>query len=115
MSNETKSAIKSAVERLEKEQAEQLQKEIYEYLQSQLELVEKHKERKAFHEGQIRVYEENIKNVKAGNLEAIEKRRKALNVSSSAPFSWTFTSSNPNRFFNDFIAGFTYTASNGRT
>lgn len=105
MSQDTKEAIQQAQKTLDKERKEQLQREVYEYLKSQLELIESHKERKAFHEGQIRVYEENIKNVKTGNLEAIEKRRKALNQ----PILWNFTSTstgfNPHQFFNNFVAG----------
>lgn len=106
MTQETKTAIKSAEERLEKETNDRLQAEVYDYLKSQLNELEDHKSQKRFHEGEIHRIEENIKNLKSGNLEAIEKRRQARNEDRRFTVTW---STNP-AFFNQYVAGFTYTS-----
>ena len=119
MTQEIKTAIKSAEQRLEDEQTTKIQEEVYEYLKYELGEIENLKNQVRTLESQLRVHEENVKNVKTGNLEAIEKRRKALNQ--PAVTTWTFTSTLPAnysgyRFYDNYVAGFTYTSPlTGRT
>jgi hypothetical protein len=117
MSQETKTAIKSAEERLEQERSEQLQNELYEFLKSELNQIDDLDERIRKLQEDKRIHEENIKNVKQGNLDAIEKRRQAVNGTwltfSSA--SSTTTLNNPLRFYNTYVAGACFTTAQGKT
>ncbi len=122
--NELKTAIKSAEERLENERAERLKQEVYEFLKQELESVDKIDADIRKLNEQKRVHEENIKNVKSGNLEAIEKRRQSLNqlpqftfttlTTGNAIGNWTATSGS-NRWFNTYVAGTTITTTAGKT
>lgn len=106
MTSEIKKAIQSAEKRLDNEVNEKLTNEIHDYLREELNSIESLKKQKQETENKIRIHEENIKNVKTGNLEAIERRRQALN----APRIWTFTTNagSGTYFYNRHVAGFTY-------
>ncbi len=120
MSDEIKRAIKSAQERLDQETNERLTNEIHEYLREELDSIERLKKQKEEIDTKIRVHEENVKNVKTGNLEAIEKRRQAtvsLNLGGNL-ITWSTTFQPPTgyRFYDNYVAGFTYTSPlTGRT
>jgi len=103
---EIQRAIKSAQERLESETNERLTNQIHDYLREELDAIESLKQNKEELETKIRLHEENIKNVKTGNLEAIKRRQLSLN---QPAITWTVSSSGwP--FFNNYVAGFTYTS-----
>lgn len=111
--NEQKTAIKLAEEMLEKERKEKLQREVYEYLKSELDSIDDIDQKLRDLSTQKKVHEENIKNIKQGNLEAIEKRRKAFGgymFTTTIPAVWTGTP-----FYNTFVAGVTYTTGSGKT
>lgn len=110
-----KTAIKSAEERLEQERKEKLQQEIYDYLKHELDSIDQIDERLSKLKAEKIAHEENIKNIKQGNLEAIEKRRQSF------PFTYTTTATtgnwltiNPNTFFTNTLAGMTIKSSGGR-
>lgn len=84
-----KTAIKSAEERLENERKEKLQQEIYDYLKHELDSIDEIDERLSKLKAEKIAHEENIKNIKQGNLEAIEKRRQSF------PYTFTTTVSTP--------------------
>ena len=81
MSNETKTAIHLAEKMLEKERSEKLKNEVYLYLKGELEAVDSIDGKIRKLQEEKRAHEENIKNIKQGNLSAIEQRRQA--------FDWT--------------------------
>lgn len=122
--NEQKTAIKLAEEMLEKERKEKLQREVYEYLKSELDSIDDIDQKLRDLSTQKKVHEENVKNIKQGNLEAIEKRRKSLTyggltVSSSAIGTWTTVTlnnaSSGTQFYNNYVAGVTITTGSGKT
>lgn len=119
--NEQKTAIKLAEEMLEKERKEKLQREVYEYLKSELDSIDDIDQRLRDLSTQKKVHEENVKNIKQGNLEAIVKRRNSLpGWSTSTMFqplaTYTLqTSSNGTQFYNNFVAGVTITTGSGKT
>jgi restriction endonuclease S subunit len=118
-------AIKSAEERLEQERKEKLQEEIYSYLKGELEAIDSLDQQISKLKTEKVAHEENIKNIKQGNLEAIEKRRQSF------PYTFTTTSSvgdwitlspssngwynSGTQFYTSSVAGITVTTSNGRT
>ena len=118
--NEQKTAIKLAEEMLEKERKEKLQREVYNYLKAELDSIDDID--KQLHElnTKKKVHEENVKNIKQGNLEAIEKRRQSfggLTVAATLP-SWLIYNTNGGsgpQFYNSFVAGVTYTTASGKT
>lgn len=109
-----KTAIQEAEKKLEQERGERIKHEVYAFLKQELEDIDQiDSQIKKLHESK-RIHEENIKNVKAGNIEAIEKRREAVN-GTWQPFTYTFTYSNPVQFYNTVIAGYTVTVPSGKT
>lgn len=118
--NEQKTAIKLAEEMLEKERKEKLQREVYNYLKAELDSIDDID--KQLHElnTKKKVHEENVKNIKQGNLEAIEKRRQSiggLTVTTTFP-PWEIATLNGGtglQFYNNFVAGVTYTTASGKT
>ena len=115
MSNEQKTAINSAVKRIDDEKSEQLKNEVYQFLKQELEAVESLEEQIKELSEKRRVHEENIKNVKAGNLEAIRKRQVALNQPVQI-WSWGNSTAtfNPNWFYNHYLAGNVVVTLNGK-
>lgn len=113
-----KTAIKSAEERLEQERKEKLQQEIYDYLKHELDSIDQIDERLSKLKAEKIAHEENIKNIKQGNLEAIEKRRLS--------FPYTFTTTIPlngwtnggaswsGTVYTSNLAGMTVTSSSGK-
>lgn len=111
-----KTAIKSAEERLEQERKEKLQNEVYEYLKGELDAIDTIDRKVRELETEKRAHEENVKNIKQGNLEAIEKRRQSFQYVYSPPVAFKYwTTSSTNNFYNDFVAGATYTTGSGKT
>lgn len=111
--NEQKTAIKLAEEMLEKERKEKLQREVYEYLKSELDSIDDIDQKLRDLSTQKKVHEENVKNIKQGNLEAIEKRRQSFGgytFTTTIPTVWTGTP-----FYNNFVAGVTITTGSGKT
>lgn len=120
MSDDIKRAIKSAQERLEDEQNEKLKTDIYEYLKSELESIDSIDSRIRKLNEEKRVHEENIKNLKQGNLQAIEKRREALVGGTIVINNWpSFTTltntSSSGTFYYSNLAGTTITTTAGKT
>lgn len=120
--NEQKTAIKLAEEMLEKERKEKLQREVYEYLKAELDSIDDIDKELRDLNTQKKVHEENIKNIKQGNLEAIEKRRQSFGglTISSSPITGTWGTYSLNggggtQFYNNFVAGVTYTTGSGKT
>lgn len=129
MTQEIKTAIKSAEKRLEEEHQARLTNEIHEYLKSELTSIENLENQIRTLETQKRVHEENIKNIKSGNIKAIEERRKfllstnafgdltvtsrTLTTATNGGGGWTTYTSSAN-FYNNYVAGFTYETPNGK-
>ena len=112
--NEQKTAIKLAEEMLEKERKEKLQREVYEYLKSELDSIDDIDKQLRDLSTKKKAHEENIKNIKQGNLEAIEKRRQTFGgLTIRTPFLNT-TVTSPH-FYNTYVAGVTYTTGSGKT
>lgn len=114
-----KTAIKSAEERLEQERKEKLQQEIYDYLKHELDSIDQIDERLSKLKAEKIAHEENIKNIKQGNLEAIEKRRQTFpyTLTVARPFDtnlWHTTSGGTGNFYTSAVAGMTIVSSNGR-
>ena len=107
MTTEIKTAIKSAEERLENEKLEQLKTEVYQFLKQELQSIDDITDKITHLNEQRRVHEENIKNIKAGNLEAVERRREALQQAWHIPWSHPLFNRNPTAWYNSMIAGFT--------
>lgn len=111
-------AIKSAEERLEKERKEKLQEEIYDYLKGELEAIDSIEQKLSKLKTEKIAHEENIKNIKQGNLEAIEKRRQSFTYTympaAITADGWA-TYSTSTAFYNNNVAGITVTTSNGKT
>lgn len=119
MTQETKTAIQQAEKTLEQERKEQLQKEIYDYLKQELEAIDEIDQRISKLRTEKIAHEENIKNIKQGNLEAIEKRRQSFHYlignATAIPTIWNIASSGAGlQFYNHFVAGATINA-NGKT
>lgn len=119
MSQDQKTAIKLAEEMLDKERKEKLQREVYDYLKQELDCIDDIEQKLNKLKTEKTAHEENIKNIKQGNLEAIEKRRQSF------PFTTTFTTTWPSvwttyngtgtNFYNGYVAGITITNSSGKT
>jgi cell division protein FtsB len=124
MSNEQKTAIQGAEKLLEQERKEALQKEVYNYLKAELEAVDNIDSQIRKLETEKRAHEENIKNIKQGNLEAIEKRRQSFDYlygvggtwfhTQPLNGSWTGTGSSQ-VWYTTNVAGTTITTSSGKT
>lgn len=114
-----KTAIQQAEKQLEQERNEKLQEEIYDYLKGELEAIDSIEQKLSKLKTEKVAHEENIKNIKQGNLEAIEKRRQSF-VYTYHPSSilGTVTTggwSNGTMFYNNNVAGITITTSSGKT
>lgn len=118
MSNETKTAIQQAEKQLDQERKAQLQREVYEYLKQELDSIDSIDNQVRELTTQKKAHEENIKNIKQGNLGAIEKRRLAFPSTATLTFSQQFpriwNTTGPN-FYNTFVAGISYTTVSGKT
>lgn len=114
-----KTAIQQAEKKLEQERKDKLQEEIYDYLKQELEAIDYIEQKLSKLKTEKIAHEENIKNIKQGNLEAIEKRRQSFVYTYSPssilgtvmPNGWT----NGTMFYNNNIAGITITTSSGKT
>jgi hypothetical protein len=118
MTNENKTAIQQAEKQLENERAEKLKNEIYTYLKQELELIDNIDNRIRKLSEEKRAHEENIKNIKQGNLKAIEERRKQY-VSTGDNWititgGYGTSSYDPGFYFTN-IAGTTITTTYGKT
>lgn len=118
MTDETKTAIKSAEKRLEEEKKEKLKEEIYQFLKQELGENERIDKAIAKLKEERRIHEENIKNVKSGNLKAIEDRKKALDQNWAVTWDWNTASgtcaNHLYTWYNDMVAGITIKI-NGKT
>ena len=116
MTQQEKTAIKSAEERLEQERKEKLQQEVYDYLKGELEAIDSIEQKLSKLKTEKIAHEENIKNIKQGNLEAIEKRRNSFDytyTTTTLP-QWP-TYSTGTAFYTSSVAGITVTTSSGKT
>lgn len=113
-----KTAIQQAEKQLEQDRKEKLQREVYDYLKGELDAIDEIEQRVRKLETEKRAHEENIKNIKQGNLEAIEKRRIQFPYTYFVPPSLTkttFITSSGTSFYNNAVAGVTYTTGSGKT
>lgn len=117
-----KTAIQQAEKKLEQERKDKLQEEIYYYLKGELEAIDSIEQQMSKLKTEKVAHEENIKNIKQGNLEAIEKRRQTFSytyvpaVITSGTGAWaTYTSGGTTAFYNSNIAGITVTTASGKT
>lgn len=119
MTNENKTAIQQAEKQLENERAEKLKNEIYTYLKQELELIDNIDNRIRKLSEEKRAHEENIKNIKQGNLKAIEERRKNYTWEVVIPNNtWipcNYTVNNASTFYYTNVAGTTITTTSGKT
>lgn len=119
MTQQEKTAIKSAEERLEIERKEKLQQEVYDYLKGELEAIDSIEQKLSKLKTEKIAHEENIKNIKQGNLEAIEKRRQSfpfVYIPMTTSSGWIGTTYNTgSNFYNSSVAGITVTTSSGKT
>lgn len=122
MNPQIKTAIQAAEMDLEKNRKEALKKQIYDYLKSELDAIESIEQQQRKLNEQKKAHEENIKNIKQGNLKAIEERNKSFgwNFTSYPQFSYS-TSSNLNyttfagsAFYSNYVAGQTIPTGSGR-
>ncbi len=114
-----KTAIQQAEKKLEQERKDKLQEEVYDYLKGELESIDSIEQRMSKLKTEKIAHEENIKNIKQGNLDAIEKRRQSF-VYTYTPGSTlgTITTSgwtSGTMFYNNAVAGLTITTSSGKT
>lgn len=116
-----KTAIQQADKKLEQERKDKLQEEIYDYLKGELEAIDNLDRQISKLKTEKVAHEENIKNIKQGNLEAIEKRRQTFNytymplaVTTSSGWSGT-TYTTGTQFYTNNVAGITVTTSSGKT
>lgn len=118
-----KTAIQQAEKQLEQERAEKLKNEIYSYLKGELEAIDSidGKIRKLSEEK--RAHEENVKNLKQGNLKAIEERRKNYNWTITRGDNYfllgggftTTCGGSSSQFYSTNVAGTTITTTAGKT
>lgn len=113
-----KTAIQQAEKQLEQERNEKLQEEIYDYLKGELEAIDSIEQKISKLKTEKVAHEENIKNIKQGNLEAIEKRRQSFVYTYPAIRPPCFTTggwTNGTAFYTNNVAGITITTSSGKT
>jgi len=121
MTQSTKTAIQQAEKQLEQERKQKLQDEIYDYLKQELESIDSIEQRIAKLNTEKVAHQENIKNIKQGNLDAIEKRRISFPYTFYSPTplttgTWTTTlTGSSNAFYNTAVAGLSITTSSGKT
>ena len=118
MTNEQKKAIESAEKRFKEEQAERFKEDIYEFLKQEYNSIESLSEKIKKLQEDKHIHEENIKNIKSGNLGAIEKRRK---LTDGFALTWTYPPTYPftgsgwsGDFFNTYVSGTIITTSSGK-
>lgn len=125
MNQQTKTAIQSAEQDLEKDKQEALKKQIYDYLKGELDAVEGIESQMRKLNEQKKAHEENIKNLKQGNLKAIEERNKSFGWTVQGQLSVTpfigysqiaaqASSQSSYAFYTNNVAGTTITTSNGK-
>jgi len=117
MAEDIQTAIKAAEKDLKEQRAEALKKLILEFLKQEYNSIEDIEEKIKKLQENKRIHEENIKNVKSGNLDAIEKRRRAINANWDITFTHSilpYINYSNDRFFNDFVAGNTFNTTNGK-
>jgi len=78
MTQDTKTAISSAERELKEEQTQELKNQVKNALKNQYEKLEYNDQKRKRVEEERHVIEENIKNIKSGNLEAILERAKVV-------------------------------------
>lgn len=118
-----KTAIQQAEKKLEQERKDKLQDEIYDYLKQELESIDSIEQRISKLKTEKVAHEENIKNIKQGNLDAIEKRRQTFTytympaaiTTANAIWSTTLSGTSNTAFYNNNVAGLTVTTSSGKT
>lgn len=116
MTSIEKTAIQQAEQKLEQERKDKLQDEVYDYLKQELESIDSIEQRISKLKTEKVAHEENIKNIKQGNLDAIEKRRQSFTYSYvPTSFSGWARYSTGNTFYNNAVAGLTITTSSGKT
>jgi hypothetical protein len=113
MTQHEKTAIQQAEKQLEQERKEILQQEVYEYLKSELDEIDRLDANIKEYQTQKRAHEENIKNIKQGNLEAIKRRTQALPYATS--WTWTAAPAIGPSFYASYVAGTTVTTASGKT
>jgi len=123
MTNQQKTAIQQAEKQLEQERSERLRNEVYNYLKQELDSIDIIDAKIGKLSEEKRAHEENVKNIKQGNLKAIEERRKNYNWMVTVPYipnpTWTIAATSTGTTSSDFyytnVAGTTITTSNGKT
>lgn len=125
MTKNNKTAIQQAEKQLEQERAERLKNEVYNYLKGELEAIDEISSRITKLSEEKRAHEENVKNVKQGNLKAIEERRKSFDwTTTTTTLEWVpangsglmyLNSTGSSNFYAANVAGTTITTSNGKT
>lgn len=114
-----KTAIQQAEQKLEQDRKEKLQQEVYDYLKQELESIDSIEQRISKLKTEKIAHEENIKNIKQGNLEAIEKRRQTFPYRYYLPANTSWSSngwfSTGSTFYNNNVAGLSITTSSGKT
>lgn len=121
MTQSTKTAIQQAEKQLEQERKQKLQDEIYDYLKQELESIDSIDRQISKLKTEKVAHEENIKNIKQGNLGAIEKRRQSFTYTYPTFALPSFTTSGwtgyttGTAFYNNAVAGLTITTSSGKT
>lgn len=118
MNQQTKTAIQSAEQDLEKDKQDALKKQIYDYLKGEIDAVEGIESQMRKLNEQKKAHEENIKNIKQGNLKAIEERNKSfgwnLTVSNTWPFNTTQFLPQGYTFYSQNVAGLSVKSTSGR-
>lgn len=125
MTEQIKTAIKAAEKSLEEDRQTKLRNEVYQYLKYEHEAIDLIEQKVQKLSEERRAHEENIKNIKQGNLKAIEERRKAydwivytpqLGISSTLAYATSVTSgANSTAFYSNAVAGATVTTTAGNT
>lgn len=119
MTQTTKTAIQGAEQLLEKERKEKLQNEIYDYLKCELEAIDEIEQKISKWKTEKIAHEENIKNIKQGNLEAIEKRRISfpfvITTNGTFPPSSYINAGGANGVYFNQLAGMVVTTTAGTT
>jgi len=124
MTNTQKTAIQQAEKQLEQDRAEKLRNEVYNYLKGELEAIDSIDQRIRKLSEEKRAHEENIKNIKQGNLKAIEDRRNSYTWEVVIPNTWNNnfpinycngSAGTSGTFYATAVAGTTVTTSTGKT
>lgn len=125
MTEQIKTAIKAAEKSLEEDRQAKLRNDVYQYLKQEHEAIDSIEQKVQKLSEERRAHEENIKNIKQGNLKAIEERRKTYdwvvytprlglaNTTSIGTYANSVT--NATAFYSNVVAGATVTTTAGNT